>query len=224
MDDMTHIAGRLAFFQMSRSENWFHWLLQVLPRVKQLADSGKKFDALHAPRMGRPHRESLRCALTALGIDVQVYEDADITADRTIEAPHYAWEPSTGLPPPRWLIEFLRSLVPLDDASGPKSIFVSRRGYKDHDEARGVEHLLGLVVPVVYPAEMSFAEQVRMFASADLIIAPHGSGLTNVVFCKPHTKIVEVVPPEYHTNVFALLSYAASCFYTRIEAVSGKGR
>ena len=217
------VDGTLAQFQMGRSVNWFHWLLQVLPRVKQLVDSGEKFDALHAPGMSSSQRESLDLALAALGVMVPVYEDSEITAANVIQAPAHAWEPSDGSPPPRWIIHFLRRLY-RPKLRKPRSFFVSRRGFEGYDESEGIEQLLGFLIPTLYPAEMCFREQVDAFASADLIFCPHGSGLTNIVFCKPGTRIVEIVPPDYHTGVFAKLAYAAGCFYTRIEAVPGRGR
>jgi capsular polysaccharide biosynthesis protein len=215
---------RVATFQMGRSENWFHWLLQVLPRIKQLVDSGASFDAIHAPNMQSTHRESLACAMRVLGVKARVIEDADPTADSIVEAPPIAWEPSDGSNPPRWIIEFLRSLSPLSEGHGDR-IFISRRGFKGHDEAEGIERLLDFAdFPIAYPAKMNFAEQVRRFSAAKMIIAPHGSGLTNVIFCRPRTRVVEIVPPDYHTNVFAKLCYSTGCFYTRVEAIGGMGR
>jgi capsular polysaccharide biosynthesis protein len=217
-----HVSGTLAKFQMPRSHNWFHWLLQVLPKVKQLVDNGEPFDALHAPHMGCVHRQSLEAAMRSLGISVSVYEDEEVSADKTIQAPPFAWDAEGR--PPRWLIEFVRGLAPLSHAVGHKRIFITRHGYADHDEAEEIERLLGFIIPVIDTSGMSFQKQVETFAAADLVVAPHGSGLTNIVFCRPGTKVVEIVPPKYTTNVFAQIAYATGCFYTRIQAVGGAGR
>ena len=49
----------------------------------------------------------------------------------------------------------------------------------------------------VFLEEMSFLEQVELFANAQIVVAPHGSGLTNLVFCSPSTKVVELFSPNY---------------------------
>ena len=42
--------------------------------------------------------------------------------------------------------------------------------------------------------DMDILKQIRMFSRADTIISPTGSGLTNIVFCNPGTKIIEISP------------------------------
>ena len=44
---------------------------------------------------------------------------------------------------------------------------------------------------------MSVAEQVELFVYADVVVAPHGAGLTNLLFCREGTRIVEIFPPTY---------------------------
>ena len=38
----------------------------------------------------------------------------------------------------------------------------------------------------------TFNDTVLMFATADVIIAPHGAGLTNIVFARPGTTVVDI--------------------------------
>ncbi|OZH55086.1 hypothetical protein AFK68_06815 [Hydrocoleum sp. CS-953] len=44
---------------------------------------------------------------------------------------------------------------------------------------------------------MSLENQIATFAHAKIIVAPHGSGLTNIVFCNPGTKVIELFSPHY---------------------------
>ena len=37
-----------------------------------------------------------------------------------------------------------------------------------------------------------FIDQVKIFNSAKLIVAMHGAGLTNLLFCKNKTKVIEI--------------------------------
>jgi capsular polysaccharide biosynthesis protein len=46
---------------------------------------------------------------------------------------------------------------------------------------------------VCRPEDMSFAEQVKLFRSARVIVASHGAALANAVFCRQGTTIVEIL-------------------------------
>lgn len=43
----------------------------------------------------------------------------------------------------------------------------------------------------IYLEDMSYANQIVAFRNATLIIAPHGGGLTNMIFCRPGTGVIE---------------------------------
>ena len=55
---------------------------------------------------------------------------------------------------------------------------------------------------------MSFGDQVELFSSADMIVGPHGGGLTNMTWAPPGTPVVEIfgdyVNPCYMTLAAAL--------------------
>ena len=50
--------------------------------------------------------------------------------------------------------------------------------------------------------ELSWAEQIAVFRAARVIVAPHGAGLANLVFCEPGTRVVELVNRAYFNPVF----------------------
>jgi capsular polysaccharide biosynthesis protein len=52
---------------------------------------------------------------------------------------------------------------------------------------------------------MSVVEQASLLAQAEVIIAPHGSALSNLVFCEPGTKIIEIFSPMYVLNYYWLI-------------------
>jgi hypothetical protein len=47
---------------------------------------------------------------------------------------------------------------------------------------------------IVVASEHSYADQIRLFAQASILVSPHGSGLTNLMFTAPGTPIVELRP------------------------------
>jgi capsular polysaccharide biosynthesis protein len=59
----------------------------------------------------------------------------------------------------------------------------------------------------IYRTEtMPFDEQVKLFAGAELIVAPHGAGLTNMIFSKPGTRVVEILAKGYERRCYWTLA------------------
>ncbi|WP_139295225.1 glycosyltransferase family 61 protein, partial [Planktothrix tepida] len=53
---------------------------------------------------------------------------------------------------------------------------------------------------------LTVQEQADLFSQAEVIIAPHGAGLTNLVFCQANTVVVELVSPHYIRPYYWLIS------------------
>ena len=45
---------------------------------------------------------------------------------------------------------------------------------------------------IIKPQEINFWDQVNLFNKAKVIISLSGAGLSNIIFCKPGTKIIEI--------------------------------
>ena len=54
--------------------------------------------------------------------------------------------------------------------------------------------------------ELSFREQVTLFAKAEAFVAPHGAGLTNLMFAQPGTFVLELFEPALNAPCFYILS------------------
>ena len=54
---------------------------------------------------------------------------------------------------------------------------------------------------------LSVEQQVMLFAHASVIVAPHGAGLTNTVFCAPGTHVMELVSPHYIRTDYWIVSH-----------------
>lgn len=93
----------------------------------------------------------------------------------------------------RWIRErMLRNLSKTENKCFSSRIFISRR----HAEGRRIinEHdaiatlaNFGFVAYVL--EEMNFDDEVRLFAQATIVVAPHGAGLTNIIFAQNLTLI-----------------------------------
>lgn len=52
----------------------------------------------------------------------------------------------------------------------------------------------------------SFAEQVTLFESSDIVMSPHGAGETNIIFLRPFTVFIEAFPPFFSESTFTNLA------------------
>jgi capsular polysaccharide biosynthesis protein len=98
-----------------------------------------------------------------------------------------------------------------------RKIYVSRRDSQLRPllNERALEDRLaeqGFVI--VTPSTLDPKAQIETFRSADIIVAPHGAALSNTVFCRPGTKIVELTSDFYQNACFCYLSQIISADHT----------
>ncbi|HKF02946.1 MAG TPA: glycosyltransferase family 61 protein [Candidatus Sulfotelmatobacter sp.] len=60
------------------------------------------------------------------------------------------------------------------------------------NEPELVERLVDLGFSIIAPETLSVTDQILAFSSAEMVVGPSGSGMFNVVFCHPGTKIIDI--------------------------------
>jgi len=50
--------------------------------------------------------------------------------------------------------------------------------------------------------ELTWAQQITAFRAAKIIVAPHGAGLANLVFCQSGTKVIELLHRSYVSPLY----------------------
>jgi capsular polysaccharide biosynthesis protein len=206
---MRRHSGRLAVIAAASSAGYYHFLLDSLPRLVLLKDSG--YDTLYAPHDKSFHRE----AYALLGIEKRRIVPASrrvywYCADLIV--PSLPGVP--GCTPP-WAVEFLRSMRNLAGARQVRPgqrLYISRadadsRKISNEDEVMAVLAHLGF--RRVLLTGMSLRDQIALFMSASHVVAPHGAGLANLVFSEPGTRVVELFPREYVNPCFQHLCASA---------------
>jgi capsular polysaccharide biosynthesis protein len=66
------------------------------------------------------------------------------------------------------------------------------------NRARVIEALKPLGFVAIQPDKLKFDEQALLFAQAKIIVCEFGAALSNAYFCRPETKIVEIIAEGQH--------------------------
>jgi capsular polysaccharide biosynthesis protein len=66
-------------------------------------------------------------------------------------------------------------------------------------------------------------EQILLFKGADVVVGPHGAGMTNIGFCRPGTKVLELMQSTFIRIFMTRIAQAARLDY-RVECFGGEDR
>lgn len=107
-------------------------------------------------------------------------------------------------------VSFLRSkLITKRKILASRKIYISRANSKKRrilNEDEIVEFLISMGFIVYFMEEMSFTHQIEVFSEAAVIVASHGAGLANMIFCSKKTIIIEIFPNNYFEECYQKLS------------------
>ena len=202
--------------------NYYHWMLEVLPKIELFrVSSAVPVESTFYAETHQPfQRESLRIAGVPSNSLLNSRETQVIWADRlfvaTIPAPSGVAHP--------WAVDWLRRTilpgVTSKEAATPlKCLVVTRRDAKNRrliNEEEMLQMLAPLQPVVAKLEELTFLEQVSLFSRAELIIAPHGAGLTNLAFARRESHVVEMFPASCPNPCYQKLAEVVGIRYTAL--------
>lgn len=183
------------------SDNIWHFLFDSLPKIKLIEDAGMSLDDFEHILIDSFKMPYVAEALNKLGIDrKKVIESEERPFISTDEITYVTL--GCLLPPDPWVLHWLRSIFLPDTppSAATRKIFISRAGAtrrRLHSEETIVKRLKANGFEAVALEDLSFCEQVKLMSEAKAVVASHGAGLTNVTWCPPGTKVVELFSAEY---------------------------
>jgi Glycosyltransferase 61 len=75
---------------------------------------------------------------------------------------------------------------------------------------------------VAHMEDLSHAEQVGLVRRARIVVGPHGAGLTNMLFARRHTPLIELLPSRYPYPAYAKLAGVSGRLYLPIVGKTEK--
>lgn len=210
-DKIIKVSGKVAVIAQPLSEYYFHWFQDVLGRLALLDMHGIEYDYIYVLSDKKYMKESLEL----WGIDSSKIispkdkDDKDfcIQADELI-VPSYVLNKNQGfnkyagfhqnLLTTQYVSQKMVKAVEsqnINSSNFAKRIFISRkdapkRKILNEDEIFRLFEAQGFVRYEL--STLSVAEQIALFNQAEIVVGEHGAGMTNCLFCKPGTKVIEI--------------------------------
>lgn len=190
---------------------FYHWVVDAAPRLGLLQESGlfNAVDFFLVPNYDLPFQAQF---LEHFGIKKErvingtqvdhLHADSLIVTSYTVVKSHH----------PRWMCDWLYdSFISRENVQpANKFIYIARgdagRNRKVLNEGAVISVLKQYGFEICYLSNMSITDQSRLFNSARVVVAPHGAGLTNLVFCQPGIRVLELFPDAYVRHVYCDIS------------------
>jgi hypothetical protein len=195
----------------SASPNYFHWLVETLPRIAILEEAGMEDYRLIVPgSLSSWQAESLD--RLGFGPDRRVGFGEQHWQIDSLLVPSLLGYP--GMCRPSAAAWLRRRLGVSEQAVGTRRLYVSR-SRANHRKVANEEEVIAVLFSFgferVFTEAMTLQEQISLFSQAQFIVGLHGAGLANVLFAPPGGRVLEFMSP--------LPEYVNACYYSLSSAV-----
>jgi len=203
-------------------KNYYHWTLQALAALLLFRKHSGDLDVTIATPSLNGWRQQTLALIEFDGRVIEMdYKDvldvgdcitSNLTGGSFAHAPH-----------PAMLAEFEAVAEGLEgQRQSGRKIYVSRLDAGDVrrvvNEQAVCDFLASRGFEIITPAELSVEDQALAFRDADIIVAPHGAGLANLVFCPSGTgtRMIELFQASCLNTCYAKICQAKGMNYTAI--------
>ena len=207
----------------------YHWFLDCLPRLYSLLDQIREPIQIIVPRqMPAFQRETLAFLLkdhrNFTLLPISKHEKWHLT---DFIFPSFVSNHNSGYLPTAILQQIREKTwrgYGVEAAAEKKKLFISRRKASKR-RVLNEEALVQLLRPygfqVIFAEALTYQEQVQLFYNAEYVVAPHGAGLTNILFSKK-CKVWELHPADVvKSHYFMLCKALAFDYFYSIGTLSG---
>ncbi len=216
--------------QGGSGNNYFHFIFDLIPKIYLLKKiiPIESIDFFYVPKITKWQEK----IYSLLNIDKKKLIDSDkirhVKADLIIAVSH-PWYfkndiQSETINIPDWIINYnkVKFLPLMKTFDAPKKIFLDRSSsIFNHCQIINNDEIINILKKegfVDYKVEkLDFEKQIYLFNQASVIIGAHGAAFTNLIFCKPKTKIIEIIPSTHPSRKCKRISEILDLDYNRIE-------
>jgi len=196
--------------------NHSHWLTAHVPKLIMLKERGQLENIVMPPKNKRT--AVINSTFKMLGINPDEFRTLDATRPLHVKE-------LTVLETDRFRPGLLRSvraaLCPETAEKPHRRIYISRakaqrRKLLNEKDIWPILEKLGF--ELVFMEELSFSAQIETMQQAEIVVAPHGAAITNVLFCQQGTHVLEIADLGFPNPNFYALSSAMGHHYWILNA------
>lgn len=223
------LSGKCLFLSTDAASNYWHWLTDVLQKLKVTDDAGMDVASFDWILVNSKARRFQQESLSLLGIPLEKIVETDVHTH--VHAEHLvvpSWSEQSGIYDHEDL-EWLRKRLIKRDRFGsrtfPKRFIISRAKAKNRVLLNEPELADALRSAAFVPVELealSLSEQIQLFAGAEALMGPHGAGFANIMFCDQGTKVVEFVNPNFAHQMFYYMASVLGLDYRYLVATASE--
>lgn len=215
------LTGTVAYLSHTYPHNYGQWMQIILPllRVYQKYVSIDEIDYFYVGDMPQVPHFVLEC-FDLFGIPRQKIISSPCRGNQTLIAFNESASEQVPASYEAYLFvrRFITSQIDLSHNCCYNPLVYITRGAVQKRQVKNQEAVFEVLRP--YGIEfrvldqLSILEQAQIFYHANTVIAPHGAALTNLMFGKKGSKVLEIFPHNYPSNrYFALATYAGMPYY-----------
>ncbi|AFZ48553.1 Tetratricopeptide TPR_1 repeat-containing protein [Cyanobacterium stanieri PCC 7202] len=208
---VTRLEGKVVVLGGLLNNIYFHWLFDILPCIHLLEKASITWDEVDYVVVDNRcsfQRETLEMFGIPSSKILPLSFPTHIKADKLI-VPSF---PSAIAWMPPWSCQYLRTKIlgdNLDKKTPHKRIYISREKSSNRrliNEQEIISILEEYDFDILNLELFSVKQQAELLNQAEIVISPHGSGLSNLVFCQSNTKVIEIFSPNYVYPCYWLVS------------------
>ena len=219
--------------QGASGNNYFHFMFDILPKI-YLFNSKIDLGTIDYFYVSDPKKWQIKI-FNILGINKKKLLSSKkykhILADEiyAVDHPWYnkGYVQKNCQKIPKWIVHknrkiFFNNLKNIIKNKSKKKIFLDRSTSKyNHCQIKNLNDIKKLMLEkkfkIFKPEFLSFEKQIDLFKNSSIIIGAHGAALSNIIFCKPGTKIIEIIPADHPNRKAERVSKILKLKYFRIK-------
>jgi hypothetical protein len=177
----------------SPSDNYFSNLIHFFPRIFFIND--KKINLTIHRNLSNKFRKFIETICTLRGIEIAfTYLDDGFYSFNDSSIPEF-FNVKKSIKILKFFIEKILTSISVPEFKS--KIYIRREDAhyrKIINEADLIIKLRKQGFEIINPQHFDILQQMKIFSNAEMIVAPHGSNMSNIIFCKKGTKIIEISP------------------------------
>lgn len=194
-------------FLIGDNNNYYHWLINYAPRYMLY----ERFRCSFPLVLTKSHNSFIDMSLSILGHNhhnVIELDRNEVVSFKKLLVPCFFQNPMQSPTGISYIREKLGcpSFGKDEKRRLSKRIYVSRNDGGNRRQVVNEEEVIDLLrkydFDVIVPSYISLREQIQIFNDASFVVSPHGAALTNLIFSRLGTSVIEFQSKEFFTRVF----------------------